>query len=118
MKVYTITYVFSSVADQEPDSGAFSTPGSGIGKKSGSGMNIPDHTSERLETIFRLNTYSLMRIRDLFDLDPESRVEKFENLKGLGHEMGKSFVNGRAFNFSDGASAFTLSACIWSTFSS
>jgi hypothetical protein len=35
-------------------SGDFLTPGSGIGKKSrsGSGMNIPDHISESLETIF------------------------------------------------------------------
>jgi hypothetical protein len=34
--------------------GAFLTPGSGMGKKSrsGSGMNIPDHISESLETIF------------------------------------------------------------------
>ncbi len=42
-----------------------------------------------------------IRIRDLFDLDPGSRMEKFGNLKGLGHEMDKSFVDGRAFNFSD-----------------
>jgi hypothetical protein len=27
-------------------------PGSGMGKKSRSGMNIPDHISESLETIF------------------------------------------------------------------
>jgi hypothetical protein len=45
-------------------------PGSGMGKKSGSGsrMNNPDHISERLETIFvLLNTYLnfVMRIRDL-----------------------------------------------------
>jgi hypothetical protein len=32
-----------SVADPDPDSGAFLTPGSGMGKKSGSGMNNPDH---------------------------------------------------------------------------
>ncbi len=42
----------SSVAD--PGSGDFLTPGSGMGKKSGSGsgMNNPDHISEILETIF------------------------------------------------------------------
>jgi hypothetical protein len=34
-------------------SGAFLTPGSGMGKKSGSGMNIPDNFSESLETVFR-----------------------------------------------------------------
>ncbi len=35
-------------------SGAFLTPGSGMGRKSGSrsGMNNPDHISESLETIF------------------------------------------------------------------
>jgi hypothetical protein len=53
-----------------PGSGAFFTPGSGIrdGKKSrsGSGMNIPDHISESLETTFFGLKYfnSLMRIRD------------------------------------------------------
>jgi hypothetical protein len=40
----------------EPGSGVFLTPGSGIGmgkkSRSGSGMNIPDHISEILETIF------------------------------------------------------------------
>jgi len=42
----------SSVAD--PGSGAFLTPGSGMGKKSGSryGMNNPDNISESLETVF------------------------------------------------------------------
>ncbi len=42
-----------SVAD--PGSGAFLTPESGMGKKSGSGMNNPDHISESLETIFWVN---------------------------------------------------------------
>ncbi len=43
-----------SVADPDPGSGAFLTPGSGMGKKSGSGseMSNPDHISERLEIIF------------------------------------------------------------------
>jgi len=43
-----------SVADPDPGSGAFLTPGSGMGKKSRSGsrMNIPEHTAESLETIF------------------------------------------------------------------
>jgi hypothetical protein len=38
----------------DPGSGAFLTPGSGMGKtsRSGSGMNIPYHISVRLETIF------------------------------------------------------------------
>jgi hypothetical protein len=50
----------SSVADPDPGSGDFSTPGSGIwdGKKlnpdpkSGPGMNNPDHISESLEKNF------------------------------------------------------------------
>jgi hypothetical protein len=55
----------SSVAD--PGSG------SGMGKKSGSGMNNPDHISESLKTIFGLiYLSSLMRIRD-----PRSGMEKF-----------------------------------------
>jgi hypothetical protein len=43
-----------SVAD--PESGAFFTPGSGMGRKSGTGswMNNPDHISESSETIFGL----------------------------------------------------------------
>jgi hypothetical protein len=48
--------------------GAFLTPGSGMGKKSGSGSGLknPDHISESLETNFLgLNYFnSLMRIRD------------------------------------------------------
>ncbi len=44
-----------SVAD--PESGAFLTPGSGMGKKSGSGsgMNNPDKIYEILETIYWFN---------------------------------------------------------------
>jgi hypothetical protein len=36
-----------ALADPDPGSGAFLTPGFGMGKKSrlGSGMNIPDHIS-------------------------------------------------------------------------
>jgi hypothetical protein len=42
----------TSVEDPDPGSGAFLTPGSGMCKKSGSGMKNPDHISESLETIF------------------------------------------------------------------
>ncbi len=44
----------TSVAELCPGSSAFLTPGSGIGKKSGSGSGIYnlDHISESLETIF------------------------------------------------------------------
>jgi hypothetical protein len=60
-------------------------PGFGMGKKSGSGMNIPDYSSESLETDFRV------KILIFFDagpdpgseifliLDPGSRMQKFES---------------------------------------
>ncbi len=56
-----------SVGDPDPGSGAFLTPGSGMGRKSGSrsGMNNPDHISESLETIF------WVKILKFFDADPE-----------------------------------------------
>jgi hypothetical protein len=62
--------VLSSVAD--PGSGAFLTPGSGMGKKSrsGSGMNISDHISESLETIF------WVKIRKFFEPRSGIRDEK------------------------------------------
>ncbi len=43
-----------SVADPDLGSGAFLTPGSGMGNKPGfgCGMNNPDHISESLESIF------------------------------------------------------------------
>ncbi len=65
----TVT-VATSVADPDPGSGAFLTPGSGMGKKSrsGSGMNIPDHISESLEQNFGL------KIRKFFDADPRSGI--------------------------------------------
>jgi hypothetical protein len=56
----------ASVAD--PGSDAFLTPGSGMGKKSGSGSgrNNPDHISESLKTIF------WVKILKFFDADPGS----------------------------------------------
>ncbi len=53
--------------DPDPGSGAFLTPGSGMGKKSrsGSGMDIPDQISESLETIF------WVKILKFVDADPE-----------------------------------------------
>jgi hypothetical protein len=41
-----------------------------MGKKSGSGMNNPDHISESLETIF------WVKILKFFDADPGSGMEK------------------------------------------
>jgi hypothetical protein len=68
----------SSVADPDPGSGAFLTLGSGMGKKSGSGMNNPDHISESLETIFLGLKYvnSFMCIRDGKNDDPGSGMQK------------------------------------------
>jgi hypothetical protein len=52
-----------------PGSGAFVTPGSGMGKKLGSrfGMNNQDHIFESLETYFWVK---------IFDADPGSGMEK------------------------------------------
>jgi hypothetical protein len=54
MKQTFCAVLVASVADPDQGSGAFLTPGSGMGKKSGSGsgLNNPDHISESLETIF------------------------------------------------------------------
>jgi hypothetical protein len=50
----TVLRIRDPVPFLTPGSGAFLTPGSEMGKKSrsGSGMIIPDHFSESLETIF------------------------------------------------------------------
>jgi hypothetical protein len=64
----------SSVADPDSGSGAFLTPGSGIGKKlgSGSGMTNPDHISESLRTIFWIKLLKTKnRIRDGKNSDPK-----------------------------------------------
>jgi hypothetical protein len=51
---YPFSSIMVSVAD--PGSGVVLTPGSGMGKKSrsGSGMNIPDHIAESLESIIQV----------------------------------------------------------------
>ncbi len=55
--------------DPDPGSGEFLNPGPGWVKNHdpdlGSGMNIPDHISESLETIFGL------KILKFFDVDPD-----------------------------------------------
>jgi hypothetical protein len=60
----------------DPGSGAFSTPGSGMGKtsRSGSGMNIPVHISESLETVFGL------KILTFVDANPDPGSESFLTL--------------------------------------
>ncbi len=82
MKFIYFFYVCGSVADPYPGFGAFLTPGSGMGKKSGSGsgMNNPDHISESLRNNFLGLKYlnSLMRIQDpeWKNLDPGYGIEK------------------------------------------
>jgi hypothetical protein len=60
-----------SVGDPDPGSGAFLTPGSGIGKKSGSGMNNLDHISESFETL------------EFFDADPRWKLS--DSGSGMGN---------------------------------
>jgi hypothetical protein len=57
IKVFLVTpvpTVFSRGCGFGSGSGALMTPGSGMGKKSRFGMNIPDHCSESLETGFHV----------------------------------------------------------------
>jgi hypothetical protein len=63
-----------SVADPDPKSGSFLTPGSGMGKKSGSGsgMNNQDHF-ERVKTIF------WVKIFKFFDMDADPECKKIES---------------------------------------
>ncbi len=71
--IANIVHLRSSVADTDQGCGAYLTPGSGMGKKSGSGsgMNNPDHISESLESIFWGN------ILKFFYTDPGSGMGKF-----------------------------------------
>jgi hypothetical protein len=70
-----------SVADPDPGSGAFLTPGSGIQDEQKTRIRIrddkPNHISESSETIFELKYLnSLMRIWDGKNLVPGSGMEK------------------------------------------
>jgi hypothetical protein len=71
----------------------FLTSGSGMGKKSGSGMNNPDHISESLETIFWAKTL------EFFDADPGSGMENIriwdeKNLyPGLTYRIRNTGIN-------------------------
>jgi hypothetical protein len=60
--------------------GAFMTPGSWTGKnsRSGSELNIPDHISESLKTIFRVKTLQFFKFfyADAGTLEPGSGMEK------------------------------------------
>ncbi len=98
----------SSVADPDPGSAAFLTLGSGMGKKSGSGMNNPDNISEILETFFQVKilksigrglgfwirekickhpgSATLVRRVPQFSV-PSSELGPFIPLKGLSYEI-------------------------------
>ncbi len=77
--------VWASLTDPDPGSGAFwpMDPGFGVDKKSryGSGMNIPDHISESLITIFFVKNWLSLwcgsGIRNLFD--PGSGIRDGKN---------------------------------------
>jgi hypothetical protein len=69
-----------SVADTDPGSGDFLNPGS----RSGSGMNIPDHISESLETIFGL------KLLNFFNADSDPEFGIFLNL-----DLGSGIRNGK-----------------------
>jgi hypothetical protein len=64
-----VQFLFAAILPRavNPKSGAFLTPGSGMGNKSGSGsrINNPDHYSESVETIF------WVKILKYFDADPD-----------------------------------------------
>jgi hypothetical protein len=61
--------LLTSVADPDPGSGAFLTPGSWIRieKKSRSGLIIPDHFYESLEIVFIVKKY----LNSFVDADPD-----------------------------------------------
>ncbi len=52
--IFKVWWRNPSVDNSDPRSGAFLTTGSGMEKKSGSEMNIPDQFSESSETVFRV----------------------------------------------------------------
>jgi hypothetical protein len=61
-------------------------------------MNIQGHFFESLETVFGVKNTSILlrgsgsRIRDLFDMDPGSEMEKFRS--GIQHkQIGSSTLN-------------------------
>jgi hypothetical protein len=63
------------------------TPGSGIGKKSGSGsgMNNPDNVFESLETNF------WVKILEFFDTDPGWKISRIRNTARQGKELSAIF---------------------------
>ncbi len=82
------TCVNRDILYPDPGSGAFFTPGSGMGKqksRSGSGINILDHISEISETIFWVK---MLKFYDA-DADPDPG---FGNLFDPGSGMEKNRI--------------------------
>ncbi len=87
--------IYSTNGVADPGSGAFLTPGSGVGEISGSGfgMNNQDHISESLETIFRLKCFknfyanlgSLMEKVRIWNGKNSSRAGIFKKSMGARH---------------------------------
>jgi hypothetical protein len=75
--MFTADRLMSSVPDQ--GSGAFLAQGSGMEKKSGSGMNIPDHFSESLETVLGLKIFNFFDADPIWNLfDPRAGIRKLK----------------------------------------
>jgi hypothetical protein len=102
---YSVRKRTTSVADPNPGSGAFLTPGSGMGRKSasGSGMNNPDNIFWSLETIslvfLGLNYLnSLMRIRDGDSSDPGWKKSRIRDKHPGSATLRTTFVTVRKTN--------------------
>ncbi len=87
---FNVVIARSSVADPDSGSGAFLTPGSGMGKKSGSGswMNNPNHIFESLTKFF------WVKILNFFDVDPGSGMKKFGSGSGIQNPRRKKVGSG------------------------
>jgi hypothetical protein len=82
-KIFFLSFALVSHTSNvtDPGSGVFFTPDprSGMGKKTGSGINIPDHFSQSLETFLTAkNTYIICCGSGIWNrFDPGSGMEKF-----------------------------------------
>ena len=66
---------FSSVSDPGLGSGAFLTPGSGMGRKSASGSGIRDEQPGSYFLELRNHFFGVKKILYFFDADPGSGME-------------------------------------------
>ncbi len=79
--------VGSSVADPDPGSGAFLTPGSGMGRKSAYGSGIRDKQPGSYFLELRNHLFGV-KILKFFDADPESGIETFRIRDGKKSDPG------------------------------